>query len=154
MIKQITSLTNQTVKDIRALHMRKEREATGQLLAEGLKIRHAHFHVEARELLTIDFALLPHRYNFLLSLPQRDTERIMADTLATFGIDVEWRAELVGLTQHADKVEARISRGGHEERLSFDIVFGADGAGSSVRKSSGIEFEGYTHKREWSITDA
>ncbi len=38
MIKQITSLTNQTIKDIRALHMRKEREATGQFLAEGLKI--------------------------------------------------------------------------------------------------------------------
>jgi len=38
MIKQITSLTNQTVKDIRALHMRKEREATRQFLAEGLKI--------------------------------------------------------------------------------------------------------------------
>jgi len=37
-IKQITSLTNQTIKDIRALHMRKEREATGQFLAEGLKI--------------------------------------------------------------------------------------------------------------------
>lgn len=38
MIKQITSLTNQTVKDLRALHMRKEREATGLFLAEGLKI--------------------------------------------------------------------------------------------------------------------
>jgi TrmH family RNA methyltransferase len=38
MIKQITSLTNQTVKDIRALHMRKEREKTGLFLAEGLKI--------------------------------------------------------------------------------------------------------------------
>jgi TrmH family RNA methyltransferase len=37
-IKQITSLTNQTIKDIRALHMRKEREVTGQFLAEGLKI--------------------------------------------------------------------------------------------------------------------
>ncbi len=38
MIKSITSLTNQTIKDIRALHMRKEREATGLFLAEGLKI--------------------------------------------------------------------------------------------------------------------
>ena len=38
MIRQITSLTNQTIKDIRALHMRKEREATGQFLSEGLKI--------------------------------------------------------------------------------------------------------------------
>ncbi|MGZ3305428.1 MAG: RNA methyltransferase substrate-binding domain-containing protein, partial [Asticcacaulis sp.] len=38
MIKTVTSLTNQTIKDIRALHMRKEREATGLFLAEGLKI--------------------------------------------------------------------------------------------------------------------
>lgn len=33
----ITSLTNDTVKAVRALHMRKEREATGLFLAEGLK---------------------------------------------------------------------------------------------------------------------
>lgn len=33
----ITSLTNDTVKAVRALHMRKEREHTGQFLAEGLK---------------------------------------------------------------------------------------------------------------------
>ena len=34
----ITSLTNDTVKAVRALHMRKEREETGLFLAEGLKI--------------------------------------------------------------------------------------------------------------------
>jgi len=33
----VTSLTNDTVKAVRALHMRKEREATGTFLAEGLK---------------------------------------------------------------------------------------------------------------------
>jgi len=33
----ITSLTNDTIKSVRALHMRKEREATGRFLAEGLK---------------------------------------------------------------------------------------------------------------------
>lgn len=35
--REITSLTNDTVKGVRALHMRKEREATGRFLAEGLK---------------------------------------------------------------------------------------------------------------------
>ncbi|MER9950076.1 FAD-dependent monooxygenase [Mesorhizobium sp. M0047] len=133
-------------------------EASGvssKLLAEGLKVRHAHFHAGTRELVTIDFSLLPHRYNFLLSLPQRDTERIMAETVATFGVDVEWRTELAGLTQQADKVEVRTRRDGEEEQShSFDIVFGADGVDSSVRKSSGIDFEGYTHRRRWSITDA
>ena len=33
----ITSLSNDTVKSVRALHMRKEREATGRFLSEGLK---------------------------------------------------------------------------------------------------------------------
>jgi TrmH family RNA methyltransferase len=36
--RQVTSLTNPTVKAVRALHMRKEREATGLFLAEGLKL--------------------------------------------------------------------------------------------------------------------
>lgn len=35
--RTITSLSNDTVKAVRALHMRKERDATGRFLAEGLK---------------------------------------------------------------------------------------------------------------------
>jgi TrmH family RNA methyltransferase len=38
MSRAITSLANPTVKSLRALHMRKAREETGQFLAEGLKI--------------------------------------------------------------------------------------------------------------------
>ena len=37
-VKTVTSLTNATVKAVRALHMRKEREDSGLFLAEGLKI--------------------------------------------------------------------------------------------------------------------
>jgi TrmH family RNA methyltransferase len=37
-IRQITSLSNATVKMVRSLHLRKEREASGLFLAEGLKI--------------------------------------------------------------------------------------------------------------------
>jgi TrmH family RNA methyltransferase len=36
--RAVTSLTNPTVKAVRALHLRKEREETGRFLAEGLKI--------------------------------------------------------------------------------------------------------------------
>jgi TrmH family RNA methyltransferase len=36
--RQITSLTNPTVKAVRALHLRKAREASGLFLAEGLKL--------------------------------------------------------------------------------------------------------------------
>lgn len=36
--RQVTSLTNPTVKAVRALHLRKAREESGQFLAEGLKL--------------------------------------------------------------------------------------------------------------------
>ena len=36
-VREISSLTNDTVKAVRALHMRKERNETGLFLAEGLK---------------------------------------------------------------------------------------------------------------------
>lgn len=38
MNRTVTSLTNPTVKAVRALHLRKEREETGLFVAEGLKI--------------------------------------------------------------------------------------------------------------------
>ena len=37
-IREITSLANDTVKMVRSLHLRKDREASGLFLAEGLKI--------------------------------------------------------------------------------------------------------------------
>lgn len=37
-VRAVTSLTNPTVKAVRALHLRKEREASGLFVAEGLKI--------------------------------------------------------------------------------------------------------------------
>jgi RNA methyltransferase, TrmH family len=37
-VRQVTSLTNPTVKAVRALHLRKEREDSGLFLAEGLKL--------------------------------------------------------------------------------------------------------------------
>jgi TrmH family RNA methyltransferase len=36
--RQVTSLSNDTVKSVRALHMKKAREESGRFLAEGLKI--------------------------------------------------------------------------------------------------------------------
>jgi len=38
MSRLVTSLTNPTVKSVRALHLRKERDASGLFVAEGLKI--------------------------------------------------------------------------------------------------------------------
>src|SRR3546814_8120791 len=43
--------------------------------------------------------------------------------------------------------------GGREE-AEYDFVYGADGVHSRVRDGLDIAFEGYVHRREWSIADA
>ena len=125
-----------------------------RLLAKGLRIRHVRFSTEERELGVVDISALPHRFNFLLSLPQRDTEAIMVGRLAELGVEVEWRTSLAGLEESAVGVEARIETPNGQEEVRFDWVFGADGVDSAVRKALAIEFQGYTHKRQWSIADA
>ncbi|HEY4193386.1 MAG TPA: FAD-dependent monooxygenase, partial [Mesorhizobium sp.] len=129
-------------------------KVTEKLLARGLKIRHAHFHFEGRELGILDFSILPHRHNFLLSLPQSVTETAMAEVLAGFGVEVEWSTRFEGLTEQDDAVNVRMATTAGEQTSRFDYVFGADGTKSRVREAIGADFAGYTHKRQWSIADA
>ena len=88
MLKPITSLTNQSVKDIRALHMRKEREASGRFLAEGLKI-------------IIDALDQGHAPRILVCGPEGSNgrhpmlERAIAETLAAKGEVLEVTREIL-----------------------------------------------------------
>src|SRR5262245_3759385 len=87
-------------------------------------------------------------YAYILILGQDDNERLLGDALRTHGLDVEWRTELVALTQEKDRVLARIKHpDGQVRETAFSYLAGCDGARSSVRDLNGIEFEGapYEH---------
>jgi 2-polyprenyl-6-methoxyphenol hydroxylase-like FAD-dependent oxidoreductase len=127
---------------------------TDRLLAEGIRIRHGHAWFESRKLGTIDLSTLPHRYNFLLALPQSATERNLAEALKEAGISVEWNTALTGLSQAGPQIEVHLQGPGGAQKVRYDHVFGADGAHSTVREAAGLPFEGYVHARTWSIADA
>jgi len=125
-----------------------------RLLSAAIKIRRFHFSFREHELGVIDFSVLQHRFNFLLSLPQKDTESIMADALWDFGARVEWRTTLAAMSELGDGVRTQLDTPDGFEEARFDYIFGADGVNSNVRAAMGLGFEGYTHKRQWSIADA
>ncbi|MGE0845910.1 MAG: FAD-dependent oxidoreductase [Flavobacteriaceae bacterium] len=124
---------------------------TERLLAEGIRIRHVGAHAGGATLATLDFANLPHRYDFMLSLPQSETEKAMASALRAMGVEVEWSTRLETLERTGTGWAATFGTG---ERAEFATVFGADGIHSAVRREAGIAFEGYVHERTWSIADA
>jgi 2-polyprenyl-6-methoxyphenol hydroxylase-like FAD-dependent oxidoreductase len=127
---------------------------TQRLLAEGLRIPCGHIHFAGRELGSIRFSNLPHRFNFLLSLPQSETEGLLAAVLADLGVTVERRTAFAELTEAADRVEVVLEGPSGREEASYDVVYGADGVHSRVRDGLGLGFDGYTHERTWSIADA
>ena len=129
---------------------------TERLLAKGIRMQGVQARYEDQLLATIDVSRIPHRFNFLLSLPQSETETVMEEVLAGLGVQVEWNTELVDVRLAGDKVEADLQGGaaGAASGGTFDYLYAADGAHSRVREILGLGFFGYTHKRLWSIADA
>ncbi|MFJ3903876.1 FAD-dependent monooxygenase [Streptomyces sp. NPDC090025] len=116
-------------------------------LEAAVPLRGQFVYVDGVERARTDLVLpaeVPYRF---AALPQYETERILAETLARFGTRVERVTELVGFTQDADGVTARLVRavaGGTpaEEEVRCRYLVGCDGAHSAVRKGLGLAFEG------------
>ncbi|NKY42464.1 FAD-dependent monooxygenase [Nocardia cerradoensis] len=77
-------------------------------------------------------------------LGQSDTERLLRDRLAEFGVHVEFGTALAGFTQDADEVRATLSVPGGTENVAARYLIGADGGAGTVRRTLGIPFEGTT----------
>jgi len=78
---------------------------------------------------------------YLLPIPQRRIEQILAERAAELGVEVRRGQEVTGLTQDADAVRVTLASG---ESLTARWLVGADGGRSVVRKLAGIDFPGVT----------
>ena len=126
----------------RTLQLLEPSGVTQKLLAEAFQIRQLRLNAGGRRLMTIDTMQVPGKYRGMHALRQSRTERILLDRLAEAGIAPEWRTELFSLAHNGGSVAASL-RGPHgEETAELDLVIGADGAHSAVRKAAGLKFPG------------
>lgn len=146
-----TPLSNAVGINPRSLEILEPTGVTERLMAAGIRMRGVQIRYEDRPLAEVRIERLPHRFNFMLALPQSETETIMEDVLAAMGVRPEWEVELADIRLAGDQVEADLKGA---EGGAFDYVFGADGSHSRVREALNLGFSGYTHKRLWSIADA
>lgn len=92
------------------------------------------------------------RYTQTLSIPQRDTELILAAEAQRRGISVERKVRLVELHQDAEGVTSTLEHAdGDADTRSESVrsrwIIGADGAHSTVRKQLSLPFEGDTYEQ-------
>ncbi|MDQ2092837.1 FAD-dependent oxidoreductase [Rhodalgimonas zhirmunskyi] len=85
----------------------------------------------------------------LHALAQDRTETHLHDALNRYGGKVRYGVSFLGLAQDDTGVTVDTSDG--TER--YDLVIGADGVGSQVRKALGLAYPGHTLPETWSIAD-
>jgi 2-polyprenyl-6-methoxyphenol hydroxylase-like FAD-dependent oxidoreductase len=96
----------------RTLELMEPSGLTERLLASGLRLRRLNFRSGARLLATIELTRVAHRYDFMLALLQAETERLLEQRLAEYGLVVEWSTEFTGLQADADRVRASLRTDG------------------------------------------
>jgi 2-polyprenyl-6-methoxyphenol hydroxylase-like FAD-dependent oxidoreductase len=107
-----------------------------------------------RQIVRITFDEVDSPYPFVASLPQSDTERILAQRFTVYGGTIERGATLQGITHGPDSVDASIVHSnGTEEQFTCKWLVGCDGARSAVRHLLKIPFDGGEYREDYVLAD-
>jgi 2-polyprenyl-6-methoxyphenol hydroxylase-like FAD-dependent oxidoreductase len=141
----------------RTLELYRQLNLTDAVLALGHKVPAINLWVKGEQKARLPFetvggGLTP--YPFLHIFPQDQHERLLLQRLQELGVSVERGTELVGYTEQADRVVARLrGPGGEEESCEATYVAGCDGARSLVRETMGTGFPGGTYRQVFYVAD-
>lgn len=111
-------------------------------LAIGHQVHGACIFAEDRRILHLSFDELASRYPLALDLPQSETERLLLERLADYGIEPEYRTSVTGVDQDASGVTLSVQRPKAPLQRDFArYVIGCDGANSVVRHALALPLE-------------
>jgi 2-polyprenyl-6-methoxyphenol hydroxylase-like FAD-dependent oxidoreductase len=124
-----------------------------EFLAAGQRINSVRIGGSRGEIAHIGFDSIDSRYPFVLGVPQDQTERILDERIARYGIGVERNTELVGLTARDSSVLARLRIGERFDEVEADWLIGCDGAHSTVRQQLDVPFAGSAYPERFVLAD-
>lgn len=127
---------------------------TARMLAEGWVVRGLSLHQHGHEDVAVPISPLLDTNRSLLALPQSRTETLLADALQAQGVAVERGVKLETLAQGDDGVAVQLMHAdGRVERTHAPLLYGADGAHSTVRQALGLAFPGDELPEPWQLWD-
>ncbi len=103
--------------------------------------------------LPLDYTIVEGGNFGVRGVPQSRTEAILAKWAVGLGAEIRRGQEVVGLTQDEDGVSVEVSGAEGTTTLRGRYLVGADGARSTVRKLTGIDFPGYNPTIEMQMAD-
>src|SRR5580698_120738 len=107
-----------------------------------------------RPIVEFDFGVLKDdtRFPFVVQCEQHKLANMTIDRLRQFAhAAVHFNARVAGFEQFPDRVEVSVETASGTRQIAGSYLIGCDGARSTVRKTLGIEFEGYTHPERFLV---
>jgi 2-polyprenyl-6-methoxyphenol hydroxylase-like FAD-dependent oxidoreductase len=137
----------------RTLEILHDSGVAARIMTEGVRLTGACLHRGAKLVAALDMLeLLPGQP--LIGLAQARTEALLTEALLAQGVEVERGVSLQTLQQDTDRVTLSLQHAdGRLETITAALVFGADGARSTVRHQLGLAFEGSSLPEPWRLWD-
>jgi 3-(3-hydroxy-phenyl)propionate hydroxylase len=101
-----------------------------------------------------DFGVLKDdtRYPYVVQCEQHKLANMTLQRLKAFSnVTVAFSSRIQGFVQFDDRVEVDVDGPDGVRRLAASYLVGCDGGRSTVRKSLGVEFDGYTHPERFLV---
>ena len=137
-----TSESRAIIVHARSLEMMERVGVAEEVISTGLTVKAAELHLDGTTAARVPLDTVDSPYPFSVTLPQTETERILAERLRELGVEVERGTELVAFDQD-DRVEASLRLAdGRQETAGCAFIVGADGSHSTVRSAAGTRLEG------------
>ena len=127
--------------------------ATGQILQEALRVEYAEFAFEGRTRVRLEPNAHPDAGHGLHMLAQGRVERILLAELQRHGVEPEWATAVTAVETKDGRARATIATDAGSEGAAADLLVGADGAHSIVRKRGGFDFEGESLPQTFYLAD-
>lgn len=105
----------------------------------GIKLKGISWYSGTHLLSQASFANIESPYDYVVSLPQSQTEHILAKRLGELGINIRWNTELLDFNQDNKIVSATLKTPKGEEKHTSNWIIGCDGYRSRVRELAKIE---------------
>lgn len=141
----------------RTLDLLEPTGVSAAILSEGLAIDRLAAHQNGKRIGEVALdprADLGARFPMVI-LPQWRTEALLTQALAALGLTPERGLSLCAFTQDDDGVSYTLTdAGGETQPGRAAILFGADGAHSTIRKGLGLDFPGSAFPETWTVIDA
>jgi 3-(3-hydroxy-phenyl)propionate hydroxylase len=129
----------------RTIEVLNQRGIADRFLSQGRTHPAVSFHQ-----IPLDISDFPTRHNYLLALPQKFIEHLLAEWVGELAVPIHRGCEVIGFVQGSASVDVALSDG---KSMRAEYLVGCDGGRSLIRKAAGIEFPGWDATTSWLIAE-